>query len=259
MLPFPLELETLVQRFDTPPVRAIVLMGSYARGEAGSYSDIDIARFTAGTEQAEAQSFLVDGYLVVVNNVTPQQVEECFHEPEIAIETILGLRSAQILLDRDGYFAAIQRRAEAFAWDQTMQERANSRASALMVGWIEEVHKGLVGLQQNDIGRLLNARHGFSWGLNRVMRVQRGILVAGDNRFYDALAQAMGPRSEWMRLHRSAFGIENEAGEIPALRDQVRAGLRLYVLTAELLEPILQKEDRPLIAHTVQLIRDGLS
>jgi hypothetical protein len=62
-----------------------------------------------------------------------------------------------------------------------MQARANQQASAMLVGWFEEVHKGLAGLQQNDIGRLLNARHGLSWGLGRVMKVQRGILMSGDN------------------------------------------------------------------------------
>jgi len=38
----------------------------------------------------------------------------------------------------------------------------------------------------------------------------------------------------------------------------MRARLRLYILTAELLAPVLRSEDRPLITHTVQLIRETL-
>ncbi len=102
------------------------------------------------------------------------------------------MRSALALLDRDGYFAGIQERARAFAWDQALQARANQRASAMLVGWIEEVHKGLAGLQRNDVGRLLNARHGLSWGLGRVMKVHRGVLMSGDNALYDQLSRAMG-------------------------------------------------------------------
>src|SRR6266704_7143477 len=48
---------------------------------------------------------------------------------------------------------------------------------------------------------------------------------------------------------------ESEERIAPRLSEQVRAGLRLYILTAELLGPVLRTEDRPLITHTVQLIR----
>lgn len=254
----PVPLEQLIQRFDAPGVYALVLMGSYARGEAGSYSDIDVVRFTDVTELPGAGSYIVDEHLVVVSDVAPAQVERWFSDPEVATDTIIGARSAQTLLDRDGYFAGIQTRARAFAWDQAMQERANQRASAMLVGWIEEVHKGLAGLQRNDIGRLLNARHGLSWGLSRVMKVQRGILMSGDNAFYDEVAQVMGQQSEWVRLQRIAFGIESEEGKAPTLSEQVRAGLQLYILTAELFEPVLRTEDRPLITHTAQLIHETL-
>lgn len=248
MIP-PIPFEQLIHRFDAPGVRALVLMESYARGDAGPFSDIDVVRFIDETELTGEDSYLFDGHLVVVSNVKPGQVERWYSEPELVTEMIMGLRSAQVLLDRDGYFAGIQVRARAFAWDQAMQEHANQKASAMLVGWIEEVHKGLAGLQHNDVGRLLNARHGLSWGLSRVMKVQCGILLPGDNAFYDEMTRVMGQQLVWMQLLRTAFGIESE---------QVRAGLRLYVLTAELLAPVLRTEDRPLIAHNIQLIRKEL-
>lgn len=254
----PVPLEQLIQLFVAHGVRALVLMGSYARGEAGPFSDIDIVRFTDGTELPGAGSYLMDGYLVVVSDVTPGQVERWFSDPEVATDTIMGVRSAQALLDRDGYFSGIQARARAFVWDQTMQARANQQASEMLVGWIEEVHKGLAGLQHNDIGRLLNARHGLSWGLGRVMKVQRGMLMSGDNALYDELARVIGQQSEWMHLLRATFGIESEEGKVSILSEQVRAGLRLYILTAELLAPVLRTEDVPLITHTAQLIRETL-
>src|SRR5690242_17762456 len=55
---------------------------------------------------------------------------------------------------------------------------------------------------------------------------------------YDVVVQVMRSESQWLDLHRSAFRIENEKREVPKLRDQVQAGLQLYILTAELLEPI---------------------
>jgi hypothetical protein len=232
-------------------------MGSHARGEAGPYSDVDVVRFVddAGRDQAGEGSSLQDGHLVVVSTVTPTQVEEWFSDPKTAVNTILGVRGARALLDRAGYFSAIQARADAFVWDEVMQERANRWASARMVGWVEEVHKGLEGLRRGDIGRLLNARHGLSWGLGRVMKVQRGLLLTGDNTFYDALTREMGLGSDWVRLWHTAFGIEGVDTCAPSLREQVTAGLRLYALTAELLRPVLRAKDEPLITQTSALVR----
>jgi hypothetical protein len=68
----------------------------------------------------------------------------------------------------------------------------------------------------------------------------------------------MGQQSEWMQLLRAAFGIESEEGKAPTLSEQVITGLRLYILTAELLAPMLRTEDPSLITHTAELIRETL-
>ena len=136
-----------------------------------------------------------------------------------------------------------------------MQTRADVWASEQMVGWIEEAHKGLEGLRRDDIGRLLNARFGLSWGLNRVVQVQRGVLFAADNAFFAATEQAVGTESEWARMRRTVFGIAKPDGNPPTLREQVEAGLRLYVVTAEMVADALCPEDAPLVNQTVARIR----
>jgi predicted nucleotidyltransferase len=254
-------LDSLIDRLDARGVRTLALMGSYARGEAGPYSDVDVVRFVHNAERnlAGAGSYLHEEQLVVVSDVTPAQVEQWFSEPEAAVNVIMGLRHARPLRDPAGHFMAIQARADAFVWDAALQERANRWASERMVGWVEEVHKGLEGLRRGDIGRLLNARFGLSWGLSRVMTVQRGVLLLGDNAFYEALSREMGLASDWVRLWHTAFGIEDADSCAPTLREQVIAGLRLYALTAELLRPVLRAEDEPLITHTRTLVRTALS
>jgi hypothetical protein len=99
--------EELVERFDASGVRALVLMGSHARGEAGPYSDIDLVRFTNGTDIQGAGSYLYQGHLLVVSNVLPDEVERWFREPQVATDTVDGLRRARALLDREGYFALL--------------------------------------------------------------------------------------------------------------------------------------------------------
>jgi hypothetical protein len=168
---------------------------------------------------------------------------------------IQGLRSGRALLDKEGFFAALQKRAQAFAWDEALQEKANRWASRQMVGWIEEVRKGLEGLRRGDIGRMLHANFGCSWGLARVICVQRGVLLSGDNALYKEVTGSIGQDTEWARLCQAAYG----AGDEPStLRDRVVAGLRLYELTAQMIEDALQAEDAQLVMETVTLIDDTL-
>lgn len=259
-MPLPLTPSDLAQRFDHPSVQAIALLGSHARGDAGPFSDVDLLRLLAAgaPELPDNGTHLVDGQLVNVSSATAADMASWFDRPEQAVTHIAGLRVARALLDRGGALGVLQARAHAFVWDATMQAHADRWASRQLVGWAEEAHKGLEGLRRGDVGRLLNARHGCSWGLNHVMQVQRGVLVSGDNAVYDEVGAAMAGQPEWLRLRRLAFGLEDAAGVVPTLAEQVRAGLRLYVLTAELLDAALQPDDRPIIVLTVTHIREAL-
>jgi hypothetical protein len=257
----PIRPDLLLTHFDDPTIAAIVLTGSHARLDAGLHSDIDILRLLGSSAPpAPAGSYLLEGHLAVVSDVTPAEVESWFTLPETAVRVISGLRLAYPLIDREERFAGIQWRARAFTWDAALQERADRWASQQMTGWAEEAHKGLEGLRRGDIGRLLNARHGLSFGLCRVMQVQRGILETGDNAFYEEVAEVVGPGSRWAQLLRLAFGIGSDvAGPAPSLIDQVRAGLQLYILTSQLLDSILHPQDRLVVDDTVNRIQAEVS
>jgi hypothetical protein len=269
----------LVKEFEAPGVVAIVLMGSYARGDPGTYSDIDLLRLVDQSVPAEKYSSLpwegshiIEGVLVVVYTRGPAHVEEWFSQPEIASSIIAGLRTARGLVDRQGNFAAIQERARGFVWDEAMQEKANAWASEEMVGWIEEARKGLEGLRMLSmlgddsqkgafLGRMLNARFGLSWGLTQVLRVQRGVLITSDNTFYNQVIESVGVDSRWAKLSRTAFGIgagSGLEGKPPHLPDQVKAGLHLYIETTRLLEDTLLPGDEEMIRQTVYQIKEFL-
>ena len=252
-------LDDLIRLFDGPDVAALVLMGSHARGDAAPFSDVDLVRFVRSAEAEKAQTLFIGDQLVVVSTVTPARIDPWFCEPGEAVDTIRGLEQARVLLDRAGYFAAIQARAHAFVWDEQMQRKADQWAGAELVGLIEEVHKGLNGLVEGGRGRLLNARFGLSWLLSRVVAVQRGILMRGDNGIYDDLVNALGAESRWVLLRRTAWGIEDDAGVTPILVQQVVAGLQLYVETVQLMASALQPEDALKVNATVNRIRQVLA
>ena len=151
------DLKGLVERFRSPEVKAMALMGSFARGDAGRFSDVDLLRFVKeeAKDQPSAVSHMIDGRLVVVCDIAPQKIDSWFTKPEVATQIVVGLRDAQSLWDPDGYFAEIHRRAREFVWDASMQAKADAYASREMVGWAEEAHKGLEGLRTGDVGRML--------------------------------------------------------------------------------------------------------
>ena len=247
------QLITLAQRFWLPEVQAIVLMGSHARGEAGPFSDVDLVRLVRDTAPLPlAGSHWQEGQLVVVSDVTPEQVESWFTEPQSAVKWIAGLRVARPLNDPHHLFAAIQARAQAFTWDEAMQAKANRWVSQEMVGWIEEVHKGLEGWRRGDIGRLINARHGLSWGMNGVMAVYKGVLLSSDNGVWAEVAAADGIPSAWVALRNRAFAVNGLDGPVLSLHEQIKAGLKLYALTARIVEPALQEGEREMVLDVVK-------
>jgi len=87
------------------------------------------------------------------------------------------------------------------------------------------------------------------------MGVQKGVLLSGDNGFYDEVGDVIGIDSEWVRLRHLAFGVEGNDGKAPCLQEQVAAGLRLYVVTAKLLANVLEPADAPLVEQTTKLIQ----
>lgn len=255
------ELTTLlIARFDAPHATALVLMGSHAQGTATEYSDVDLLRLVPAdaVQYDEIHSSIIAGRLVNITDIPPGRIEAFFTEPELASSYVAGLRRGHVLVERSGAYERIRARANGFVWDETLQEKANRWASDALVGWSEEAHKGLQGLRDGSVGRLLEARFGLSWGLGRVMQVQRGVLLRSGNDFYDAVAAAVGVGSRWVALRRIVFAIESADGRAPTLHEQVTAGLRLYVETARLLNPVIMPDDREVISHTVQRIKAAL-
>ena len=251
-------IECLAQRFDRPDaVQALVLLGSYARGEAGPYSDVDLVRFVrSGTKLSDDGTHLHDERILInVSSVGPEEYEQWFVDPFQATRWIAGLRVARVLIDREQFFTnGLQRRAREFLWDTSMQLRANVEAARRMVGWSEEVHKGLESLRrQNDFGRLLNACHGLSWGLSEVLQLHLGVLVSSDNNAFNEVEEALGVQNEQIiDLRRIVFGVKGTT----SLRQRVIAGLSLYVLIAEQMPSDLEQgNDARIIQMTVNQIR----
>lgn len=89
-------LEELVAELDGESVVGILLGGSYARGEAGPYSDVDIAVFVPDSSHAQRKRFFYRANrLVSVATKSVESIRCDMKRPQAAIWLVPGLRQRQ--------------------------------------------------------------------------------------------------------------------------------------------------------------------
>lgn len=248
-------LERKISEIDKSDIEAIGLMGSYSRGEEKKYSDVDIVCILKKNANRKSTYIeIIEGKYVVTSYVTIEEMEECFTEPESATENMLGLQQVKVLYDPNKIFIKLRQRAIEFQWTEELQQKANKIVSKRLVGWIEEVHKALQGLISNDVGRMLNGLYGLTYGMFNIVRVQKGILLNGENSFYNRIVEYHGISSNLARLGEKAFGINQNKG----IKERVVSGLLLFDEVTEELMKVLREEDKLAITLAKQEIRREL-
>jgi predicted nucleotidyltransferase len=245
------QLSECAQLADAPDVIGIALTGSYARGDATPYSDIDLLRFVhempdSGTYTLRA----VDGRLVSVTTTTIERKRADLSSPQEAIWAVQGLRQMRIFKDSDGALAALQREAVEFLWPP-LQQAANQHVSGELMGLAEEAHKLMTGLHQGNEAVYTYAAMLLTMFLPGIVAVQRGLLMASENEYFTAVGEAVGDDSAWARAHRAAAGFGQPP---PDAHRRARAALELYRETAALIDPAIRPEHRGVIEQAVRLI-----
>ncbi len=235
-------LQRLVTEYDTPEVTAFGLSGSFARGDAHRYSDIDLLRFVRAQGDAAYQLHYVEGKLLSLTTISIAHERDKLRQPRQAIWNVPMLRRMRILLDRDGELALLQRAAESFEWD-SLRAEAQTDASRDLVGYIEEAHKVMGALARNDDAALAYATIGVVMGMVNIAAVANGVLIHSESRYFREVGTALGSNSAWTHEMRLALGLEGAS----TVQERALAALRLYRETARLLQPILHPEDKAMI------------
>jgi hypothetical protein len=253
-------LNRLVAELDDETVRAIILRGSYARGDAiAPYSDIDFTRMIqdhAG-HTLPKRFFWRDGYLVSVSTHSYAAYRERLNKPEQAIFAVTGIQEAQVLLDKDGAFPQFQQEALKFRWEP-LQMTANRYAGQRMMELSEIILRLLKVLRWKDEILLTKMLLDIIGDLTEVVAVQRGVLVKGQTYFHQVQA-AVGQYSAWTRYQQCAAGFDPEQSAPLSLDKRGKAALRLYQETFALLQSALFPEHRDAIAPLIVMIEQALT
>jgi hypothetical protein len=251
-------LSRLVVELDDNTVRAIILRGSYARGDAVfPYSDIDLTRIVQETAEYHLPKYYIwrNGYAVSVSTHSYAAYRERFTRPQEAIFTVTGIQEAHVLLDKDGAFRTFQQEAMTFEW-KPLQAAANRYAGQQMMELCETILRILRVLRHPDALLLSQQLTGTLATITMVMAVQRGLLLKGITHFYQ-VQEALGRNSAWTRYHMHAAGSESEPGS--TLQERGIATLRLYQETAQLLHPHIQPEHWNAIEPLLSIIDKELA
>jgi hypothetical protein len=238
---------------------AVVLVGSYVRGEASPESDVDIVslwRREPPLDTASAGSTALDDWryelrrsgslLLSISRTTPAAVRAKFRDPARACTAVPGWREALIVEDATGVAARLQGQAQQWTWSE-ISAAADAYVASELTWLAEEIHKLVNALASADDWAAAGWASFLAVRMASVMAIRKRILYGSENRMWEMVADASG--GQWRRSQASALGLRGEA-----MRQRARAALRLYRLAVSEAEPLFDARQRAVVRHAVRLI-----
>jgi hypothetical protein len=250
-------LQKVMAEFDGENTIGFLLTGSHARGDATLHSDIDILRFTAEVppEKIDREKVVFrEGNLVSISTTTVESKLNDIMKPEMAGWVVPGLRQGRILLDRTGAVSSLKKAAHDFVWEP-LQAAADRYAGHELAGLAEEVNKIVSALVARKVETVFYPLMGLVLGLTKAVCVKYGVMVASENTYFRQVRDATGVGSSWTIDHREACGLA-ESSRIEA---RAAAALRLYAGTAQLIGPLVERDEQEVVDQTLKLVERSLS
>jgi len=215
---------------------AVLLAGSWARGDAHEASDVDL--WVVG-KRGRNRVFERDGHMVCVKFGTAADERWELRTPRRLDGAVPGWRNATILRDPSGLAAKIKSEAGRFRWASVRKAR-DTYLGRQLAELAEEVAKLLRALETGEretasVQRNLLANQ---MAMLRMLALER--LWETENGLWEDAAKRAGP--EFRAAQRTALGTSGAGW-----RASCEAALRLYALTARASLPVLRGEHRRII------------
>ncbi len=248
-------LHELVQELDHEDIVGITLGGSYARGTATRYSDVDVACFWREGVRPPPKRFLYrQSKLISIKMTSVTEIREMLKRPQAAILFASGTR--RLLLDKDGSIARLLAEIEAFRWED-LQLAVNANVSLWMMLMAENVQKVLREFEQENAPGLALVITHLVAELTLLTALCHRTLITSDSTYYQQVQEAAGLDSAWTRSHRIATGLEAGPRGIAPLRARGIAVLHLYRETLVFANPVMQAEHRAIAEQVLRVVQSA--
>jgi hypothetical protein len=261
MAQLPRPMMDLIKTDFAPGSVGLLLTGSFARGEASLYSDIDLLKFVndiPADPQKRYMLFVRQGYLISVTTTSVNAKEAEMQKPEQAIWCVPGLRQSQVVYDPWSYLHHLRKKAFSFEWEPSLQKEADQYASSQIWGYAEEAHKVLSALIRKDESALLYGISGIYLAMPRILAVQQGLMIRSENSLFSQVQEAVGDESDWTKYLRLAMGM-NPVESTDWLGLRGRAALQLYGETVAYLKSIIPEQQMTVIQNALNGIKKYMS
>lgn len=249
-------IQSILEKIDSSNLIGVGMVGSYARGQEGQYSDVDLDIYVHVLPENKYDRYSLRYWevkLVSFKYALLQDEYSALSDPRRAIWAVPGVRGMKILLDKDGSLAELQKAADQFDWSP-LQPLANEFAAEEIMGSAEEIHKILNGLARAHESTVLYASWGLVKNMLEAVAVQRGILIVSENRYFDLIQDSVGRDSPWTAAFRSAWGLDDGSSQY---RARGIAALKLYRLSAAMFDKCIPDKHRDVINNTLQRIQEA--
>jgi hypothetical protein len=221
---------------------AVVLMGSYARGDAYAESDLDIHAIGVGPQQRLEH---VRGLLVSISWATRRQNREAFRNPHEVGAVVPAWRSAMIMHDPRGIAITLKKTAQEWSW-KSLGNRVDDWVAEELTSYTEEVHKLIGNLRLGRRSAAAVQKSVLAVRIAPILAVHHRILYDTENQLWDLVSRRMG--AEWTRLQSIALGESSREFE-----EACRAALQLFSLAAQEVKPLLDERQYTVVANACEI------
>lgn len=225
--------------------RAVVLVGSHARGDAGPESDLDL--LVVGPDSYSWRLERREGLLVSVSSHSFEEHRRAFEDPASVCTAVPGWREAVVLHDPEGLAASLVGEAKEWTWGP-LERRCDAWVAEEIAGFAEEVHKLVAALGSGSLSTAAVQRSLLAVRLAPVLAVHRRILYGSENRLWDLVSAAMG--EGWREAQSAALGLGGES-----LERTCAASLRLYGLAAGEVAPLFSGRQAAVVRGAYEVAR----
>jgi predicted nucleotidyltransferase len=222
---------------------AVVLGGSWTRGDARRESDIDLWVFGLRTGN---DVLWRPPFMVTVDRRAEATERRKLGTPPYVGGSVPEWRVAVLLHDPRGVARRLKEEARRFRWDG-IAKVCDRWVASQVVAWAEEAIKLVRALATGNDATAAVQRNLLAERLAFVVAIHRRMFWDSENESWERIGRAVG--GAWEDAERAALGI-SEAG----LEASCEAALRLFALTAGAVAPTLRAEQHAIVDHTIRVV-----